>query len=153
MKQLKTTSLFFLLTLSLTSCNKDKLIDDLASFKGRYTWQYTQFKEHWYDSEFTTRDADQSDYTAEILFNDEGKLFFYINNKEIHKTGFSVENTETIGSTVSLKIKPAKKNSKNLKLEKYIELTLTDDTLLSIGTFPSKSYDDSFFGTHYFFKN
>lgn len=155
MKNLKRLSDFTLMLLSvfvLLACKKDKLTNDLDAYEGRFTWEYTLFKENWWDSDFTKRNASQFDYVAEIEFNNEGKLFLYIDGEEVHKTGFSVESNETLDGTISLKIKPAKKNSKDIDLPKYLELTLKNDTL-SMGDFPAKSYDQSFSGTHYFLRN
>lgn len=145
-------TLVFLSVLVLLACKKDKLTNDLDAYEGRFTWEYTLFKENWWDSDFTKRNASQFDYVAEIEFNNEGKLFLYIDGEEVHKTGFSVESNETLDGTISLKIKPAKKNSKDIDLPKYLELTLKNDTL-SMGDFPAKSYDQSFSGTHYFLRN
>lgn len=155
MKNLKRLSDFTLMLLSvfvLVACKKDKLTDDLDAYEGRFKWEYTLFKENWWDTDLTKLNASKSDYTAEVEFNNEGKLFFYIDDEEIHKTRFSVESNETLDATISLKIKLAKKNSKEIKLPQNLEFTLRNDTL-SVGDFPSKSYDESFEGTHYFLRN
>ncbi len=150
-------SLFLLAILDLfliTSCKKDKLLNELEVFKGKYTWQYTMYREHWWSTTTLTRPASNSNYTAEIEFNNEGRIIFYINGQEIHKTGYSIENQETSnnGKTIWIKVDPIKENSKNLDLNDDVDFTITNDTL-TVDNFPGTSYDEELFGTHYFTRN
>lgn len=140
------------LLLLLSSCRKDKLSGELDLFKGKYTWKYTEYSEYWWSSDLLIRDASVSEYTAEIEFDDRGKVIFYIDGQKVHKTGYSVERQETIGNTVSLRIQPFKENSKHLDLNDFMDFTVTNDTL-TVDDFPSESYDDSFVGTHFFIRN
>ena len=144
----------FLVSLTFFACKKDKLIDDLEVFKGRYTWSYTYYFENWWDSSYKIFQASNADYKAEIEFNDQGKIIFYIDGVEIHKTGFSIENQELIGNgqIISLSVDPFHENSKNLDLNDKIGFSISGDTL-NVDDFPGESYDRDFGGSHYFIRN
>lgn len=149
--------LTFLLVISLmstsVSCKKDKLTDDLAVFKGRYSWSYTVFHENWWSTTTTTRAASNSSYTAEVEFTSKGKVIFYIDGEPIHKTGYSIESTEVSedGETTWLTIRPFIENSKDLDLNDNVSFGIRNDTL-SINDFPGESYDATIAGTDYFIR-
>jgi len=139
---------------TLVSCKKDKLVGDLDLFKGRYTWEYSVQKEYWYSLSTITIPAANSNYTAEIEFNSKGKIIFYIDGQQIHKTGYSIEQQETTnnGNTISLKLNPRIEDSKEIDLNNFIDITITNDTL-TVDDFPGESYDENLGGIHYFLRN
>lgn len=136
------------------SCKKDKLTDDLAVFKGRYSWSYTVFKEDWWSANTTTRPASNSTYTAEVEFTSKGKIIFFIDGVPIHKTGYSIESTEVSedGETTWLTVRPFVEKSKDLDLNDNVSFGVRNDTL-SINDFPGESYDATIAGTDYFIRN
>jgi hypothetical protein len=134
-------------------CEKDKLNDELAVFEGRYTWEYSRYKENWWSSTYKTRLASTYDYTAEVEFDNEGSLIFYINGKEIHCTRYKIEKQEILSdSSISLELDPSKENSKKLDLNDVVRFNLKNDTLM-VNDFPGASYDDNVPGSHYFIRN
>jgi hypothetical protein len=138
----------------LNSCDKDKLTGDLDAFEGRYTWEYSRYSENWWSSSLTTRQASDFNYTAEVEFNEKGKVIFYIDGKEIHKTGYKIleQNDVGIEGQTNLRIDPNIENTKELDLNDYIDLTLREDTL-TMNDFPGESYDEDLGGTHFFIRN
>ena len=136
------------------SCKKDNLVNELEVYKGRYTWDFTVKKDNWWSNSTTTKPATNWNYTAEVEFTNEGKLLFFINGEEIHKTGYTIveQNVYNNGTTVSLVIDPHKEDSKKLDLNNEVSFTLTNDTL-SIDDYPGNSYDEYNSGTHYFIRN
>lgn len=137
----------------MTSCTKDKLEGELEIYKGRYTWNHSWYKKNVLSSSLTFRDASQSNYSAEIEFDDKGKVIFYINGEEKLKTSYSIKKQETInGNTVTLEINPRKEDTRDLDFNDKISFSMTNDTL-SNSQFPGNSYDQSLAGTHYFLRN
>lgn len=143
---------FLVLALILTACEKDLLIDHLEIFKGRYTWEYSIYREHWWSSDTKYRNADNFDYKAEIEFDSNSKVRFYIDGEEIHATRFAIESEEVLDNSIYLRIDPAIENVKGLDLNNHLDLTLYNDTLV-VDDFPGESYDKSAFGSHYFIRN
>jgi len=148
--------LIHLIVISLTfyACQKDKLIDELEVFKGKYSWTHSVYKQNWWNTGFKTKYASNSEYTAEIEFNDEGKILFYINGEMIHKTGFSIETKElsNAGKTIYLAVDPYKEDSEALDMNDIIDFNLTADTLI-VNDFPGAGYDNLFSGGNYFIRN
>lgn len=147
-------TLVIIFVATLISCEKDKLTGDLDAFEGRYTWEYARYSENWWSSSLTTRQASDFNYTAEVEFNEKGKVIFYIDGKEIHKTGYKIleQNDVGIEGQTNLRIDPNIENTKELDLNDYIDLTLREDTL-TMNDFPGESYDKDLSGTHFFIRN
>ncbi len=146
--------IILLISVMSFSCEKDNLVDELEVFKGKYTWNYTKYRKNWWSNTYITKPATKWDYTAEVEFNTKGQLVFFINGKEIHKTGFKVieKYISNEGATISMEIDPSKEDSKELDLNNKVGFVLTNDTL-SIDDFPGNSYDENNGGTHYFIRN
>jgi hypothetical protein len=155
MQRLKTifpVILFLLVMFMTNSCKKDKLTGDLDAFEGRYTWTHSIYKEEWWQSFNTTVNASGKDYTAEIEFTNTGKIIFYINGEEIHKTGYSIESQDAIGDWIHLEVDPFKEDTKELDLNDKVQFSISGDTL-NVSTFPGNGYDASFGGGNYFLRN
>ncbi len=150
---MKTLFTYVIILIVSTSCNKDKLTGELEAFKGQYTWSHTTNRLHALTNKTQTRLASSYTYTAELEFNDKGKLFFYINGEEIHKTGFSIEqqNVNPDGS-ISLTIRAFKENSKKLDLNDEVRFALIGNDTLYADDFPGASYDENNTGGHYFIR-
>lgn len=155
MKQFRTIlSLMFILSLLFvsSSCKKDKLTGELDAFEGKYTWTHSWYKQEWWHSNNTYLDATSKNYTAEIEITNTGKILFYINGEQIHKTGYSIESQETIDGWLYLTVKPSKKNSKQIDLNNELHFSISADTL-SVSKFPGSAYDNSYSGGNYFLRN
>lgn len=148
----KYTVFAILLCFLSSSCEKDKLTGELDEFEGKYSWSYSKYKEELWTA-FRTRTPDSEGYTAQVEMTDRGKIIFYINDEEIHKTGFSIVNQEITnnGQSISLEINPVVENTKEIDLNNTLGLTLTGDTLY-VDDFPGESYDSSNYGQHYFLR-
>lgn len=154
---LKTRSIFlsyFIGLLILVGCQKDKLKDELEPFKGRYTWVEYRYKQNWWDSGLTSRPASNYDFKAEIEFDNKGKIKFYIDGKEIHKTGYSIVDQSVMDGdqTILLTVNPRIEDSEDLDLNNTIDFWLKGDTL-TCDDFPGESYDDKLGGEHLFQRN
>ena len=144
--------LLLLVMFVTNSCKKDKLVDELDVFEGRYTWTHSEYKQEWWQSYLTTVNASSKSYTAEIEFTNTGKILFYINGEEIHKTGYSIESQETVNDWIHLTVNPFNEDSKDLDLNDEVSFSISADTL-NVGTFPGSGYDNSFGGGNYFIRN
>jgi hypothetical protein len=138
----------------LLSCQKDRLTGELDAFEGRYTWTHSRYRPSIWSTNFTTTPASNFDYTAEVEFTDQGKIVFYIDGEAIHKTRYKILEQEDVEleGVLSLRIDPAIEDTKEIKLNNFIDFTLVEDTL-TIDDFPGASYDEQAEGTHYFVRN
>lgn len=155
MKRLKTISpviLFLFVLLVTNSCNKDKLTGDLEAFEGRYTWTHSLYKAEWWHSYNSIMLPADKGHTAEVEFTNTGKIIFYIDGEEIHKTGYSIESQDELSGVLTLTISTFKGSSKELDLNNNVRFTLSGDTL-TVNDFPGGGYDESYAGDNYFSRN
>ncbi|MEZ4722355.1 MAG: hypothetical protein R2813_10830 [Flavobacteriales bacterium] len=140
--------------IAVSGCQKDKLKDELESFKGRYTWIEYRFRQNWWDAFLTTRPASNYDFTAEIEFDKKGKLKFYVDGNQIHETRYSIKEQNLLedGQTVYLSLRPRSEESDEIDLNNTIDFWLKGDTL-TCDDFPGESYDDKLGGEHLFQRN
>ena len=137
-----------------TACKKDRLTDDLDQFEGRYTWEYSTYSEEWWSNDLTYYDAEDADYIAEIEFNNEGRIFFYIDGEEVHSTRYKITNIDRShgDGKIGITIDPAVEDVKEMDMNNEMDLSIHGDTLFS-DDFPGSSYDESLYGSHYFVRN
>lgn len=139
----------------LSSCNRDKLTGDLDAFEGKYEWVYWEYRANWYSSARSIKLAEDFDYTAAIEFNGKGKVIFYIDNEEVHRTGYRIkdQNTYEDGRVIELLIDPRIEDTQEIDLNNNIRFSLEADTL-TCDDFPSESYDqETGKGVHFFVRS
>ncbi len=141
--------------LSLNSCESDKLENGFENFYGSYTWEHTYYSKNWWDSRLYFRSADEANYSANIEISEDGFIYYYIDQQEVHKTRFKVLNQDydAPSDTYWLELDPSKEDSKNMDLNNSMSFTLIgNDTLTSID-FPGEAYDESNHGNHFFIRD
>ncbi|MDC1221443.1 hypothetical protein N8Z47_02100 [Salibacteraceae bacterium] len=60
--------LLLILLIGSSSCNKDKLVDELDQFEGTYEWEYTLSRKYWWSTASTISYPADRNYTAAIKF-------------------------------------------------------------------------------------
>lgn len=146
--------ILFIVTATINGFQKDKLNDELEPYKGKYSWIEYRFRQNWWDSGLTSRPASNYDFKAEIEFDNKGKIKFFIDGEEIHKTGYSIVEHYVMddGQTIFLSVKPRIEDTKEIDLNNTMEFWLRNDSLV-VDDFPGESYDGNLRGEHLFQRN
>ncbi len=141
-----------LFLLLLTACKKDTLEGELTAFHGRYQMNFYTYTQCFLCTKVYTGYASNLDYTAEIEFSPKGKIIFYIDNEELHKTAFRIVASDiTDPSHLQLDIDPIVEDVKGLDLNNQLSFQLINDTLYTVD-FPGESYDQDIHGNFRFLR-
>lgn len=143
---------FCLLMLLSSGCKKDTLEGELMAFHGRYQMEFYTYTQCFLCTKVYTGYASNLDYSSAIEFTPEGKVIFYIDNEELHKTAFKIVASDiTDPSRLLLDIDPIVEDVKGLDLNNEISFQLINDTLHTVD-FPGESYDKDIHGNFRFLR-
>jgi len=135
--------LLLILTVSFSSCKKDKLEGDYNVFEGKWKWVGTSYAtknctlcqqvSHY----ISTSDVS---YTAEIEFTDKGRVIFYINNDVVAEEKFKVLRQDKYEGEVSMQLEV---KTDKLSIDDELNTSTLATDSIYVTNFPITGYDDS----------
>jgi len=143
MKKSQYIILYFLLSLIIMSCTKDKLNDEYNAFEGSYEWTRSTGQKGSYLT-ITTVSLYQKDvgYTVTFELNNNGEALFYKDGNLISKNQYRINDKESNqfgGKEIIIKLKGDLHNM-NIK-DEILKLSLSNDTALTLTNFPFPAID------------
>jgi len=150
---MKKILIYLFLSITLLSCKKDLLVDDLAPLEGTFEWQYSYYVENiWLILSYTTEEhyryPSDDGYSATVEFGGMNHITFYIDDEEVVQKPFRILKKESIDGKLHLELK-VDVSKKDLDINDKIELIYYIDTL-QIDKFPHSGYSGHDYGKNYF---
>lgn len=137
---MKKLIVFTLITLLFTTCKKEDLNGPYSHLKGKYTWIGNTVKNCTLCPSYFNSNA-TADFSAEIEFDESGKVKFYIDNELYLKHKFRISNEESFidnsNFTIELNIDVPKSK---LDIDDKLKVTLFEGDTLFIDKFPYNGY-------------
>ena len=151
-KTLITLIALLYLPLSFVSCEKDKLIGIYDQFEGKFEWTHSTYGYRDYPLGpllSHTDSATEANYTAQIQFDNTGRVTFFINDSILTKKKFIIKDQYEDSGLLYMDLR-VDVNKKVLDIDDRLEVYSKSNDTIYLSGFPGDGYDTDFQGTNYF---
>ena len=104
-----------------------------------------------YERTTVHRDASEFDYSANIRFDDKGKVYFIIDDEVFVNRPFKAESQDKSDGILHFDLK-VDVNAKDLDIDDHLTLRHYDSDTLVVREFPGSGYDPNTPGENYFIR-